>query len=141
MEHKSPSYAMQNRTPARDRVCVRTFPLEIYSVGRDREILRRRERTIAGRSELRVRSLSPEEAEKSVRDPEARLWIFCHTIELGRLVHLACCVRRYSPASRLVLMRSRREPGFERSLFHRIVPALDGPELLIDAVSHLAVAV
>lgn len=138
---KENQIAIPGLTPARDRVGVRTFPLEIYLVGRDHEILRRRERLIAGRSQLSVRLLSPEEAEKVVRDAEGRLWIFCHTIDLGRLVHLACCVRRHSPASRLVLMRGRREAGFEASLFHRIVPALDGSESLIDTVSHLAVAV
>lgn len=141
MEDKDNLVTMQNPATAHDRVHVRSSPLEVYSVGRNREILRRREGVIAGRSELLVRSFSPEEAEKFVRDTEARLWIFCHTIDLGRLIHLACCVRRYSPASRLVLMRGAHEPGFEKSLFHQIVPALDGPESLIDVVSHLAVAV
>ncbi|HTW46848.1 MAG TPA: hypothetical protein VMD92_02805 [Acidobacteriaceae bacterium] len=140
METKN-AIAMQSPAAARDLVHVRPSPLEVISAGRDREILRRRERAIAGRSQLAVRSLTPEEAEKFVRDAEARLWIFCYTIDLGRLVHLACCVRRYSPASRLVLMRGRREPGFEATLFHRIVPALEGPESLIEAVSQLAVAV
>jgi hypothetical protein len=133
--------AMQSPAAARDRVQVRPCPLEVFSVGRDREILRRRERAIAEPSDLLVRSLTPEEAEKQVRDAEARLWIFCHSIDLGTLIHLACCVRRHSPRSRLVLMRGRRQPGFEASLFHQIVPALEGPQSLVDAVSHLAVAV
>jgi hypothetical protein len=133
--------AMENSAAARDRVHVRCNPLEIFSVGRNPEILRRRQRAIAGRSQLSICSLTPEEAEKRVRDAEARLWIFCHSIELGTLVHLACCVRRHSPASRLMLMQGSRAPGFEASLFHQVVPALEGPDLLIDAVSHLAVAV
>jgi hypothetical protein len=133
--------AVQNPAAARDRVQVRPHPLEVFLIGRNPELLRRRERAIAGRSQLSVRSLTPEEAEKQVRDAEARLWIFCQSVDLGSLIHLACCVRRHSPQSRLVLMRGRREPGFEGSLFHRIVPALEGPDLLIDAVSHLAVAV
>jgi hypothetical protein len=133
--------AMQSPAAARDRVDVRPCPLEVYSVGRDQEILRRRERVLAGRSQLSVRSLTLDQAEKRVRDTEARLWIFCHSIDLGSLVHLACCVRRHSPESRLVLMRGRRAPGFEASLFHQIVPMLEGPEALIDVVSHLAVAV
>jgi hypothetical protein len=141
MDNKTNIVAVQSPAMARDRVQVRSHPLEVFSVGRDREVLRRRERAIAGRSELLVRSLTPEEAEKQVRDAEARLWIFCHSIDLGTLIHLACCVRRHSPQSRLVLMRGRREPGFEATLFHQIVPALERPEMLIDAVSHLAVAV
>jgi hypothetical protein len=132
---------MQSPAAARDRVQVRPSPLEIYSVGRDKDILRRRERMIAGRSQLSVRSLLPWEAEKFVRDPEARLWIFCSSIELGSLVHLACCVRRHSPGSRLVLMRGRRNAGFEASLFHEVVAALEGPDSLFEAVSRLAVAV
>jgi hypothetical protein len=132
---------LQSPAAGRDRAHVRACPREIYSVGSDREILRRRERMLAGRSQLSVRSMLPDEAEKQVRDAEPRLWIFCHTIDLARLVHLAGCVRRHSPESRLVLTRGRRAPGFEQSLFHQIVPALEGPESLIDAVSHLAVAV
>jgi len=132
---------MQRPVMGRDRMQVRPRPREVYLVGRDREILRKREQVIAGRSQLSVRSFSPEEAEKFVRDQEARLWIFCYTIDLGRLVHLACCARRHSPGSRLVLIRGRREPGFEATLFHQIVPALNAPGSLIDAVSHLAVAV
>jgi hypothetical protein len=141
MEKKDSTFVMQIPAAGRDRVSVRSCPLEIYLVGRNREILRRRERVIAGRSQLSVRSLTPEEAEKQVRNAEARLWIFCHTVDLATLVHLACCVRRHSPGSRLVLMQGRREPGFEKSLFHQIVPALDGPDFLVQAVSHLAVAV
>lgn len=133
--------AIQTPREGRDRVHVRSDPLEVYLVGRDREILRRREGLIRNCSQLQVRSLSSEQAEKFVRDQEARLWIFCHTVDLGRLVHLACCVRRHSPASRLVLLEGRREAGFEASLFHQIVPALRGSDSLIDAVSHLAVAV
>jgi hypothetical protein len=133
--------AMQSLAEPRDCMHVRSSPLEVISVGRDPEILRRRQRSIAGRSQLMVRSLTPDEAEKQVRDTEPRLWIFCYTIELGRLIHLACCVRRHSPASRLMLMQGRRQPGFEKSLFHLIVPAFEGQGLLIDAVSHLAVAV
>jgi hypothetical protein len=141
MDNETKIIAMQRLTAGCDRVQVRSHPLEVFSVGRDRELLRRRERAIAGRSELLVRSLTPEEAEKQVRDAQARLWIFCHSIDLGTLIHLACCVRRHSPQSPLVLMRGRRQPGFEATLFHQIVPALEGPEMLIDAVSHLAVAV
>lgn len=133
--------AMQSPAATRDRVHVRTCPMEIYLVGSDPQILRRRERMLAGCSQLSVRSLNPDEAEKFVRDAAGRLWIFCQTVDLARLVHLACCVRRHSPESRLVLMRGRRAAGFEKSLFHQVVPTLDGPESLIDAVSHLAVAV
>ena len=83
----------------------------------------------------------PEEAEKLARDSEPHLWIFCSTIELPRLVHLACTIRRNSPSSRLLLMEGSRRPGFELSLFHKAIPPLEGPDFLLNTVSHLAIAV
>jgi hypothetical protein len=116
-------------------------PLTIISVGRDPEILRRRENVLSSQSEFSVRSLMPEEAEQWARSPEPRLWIFCSSIELPRLVHLASSVRRHSPSSRLLLMEGARRPGFELQLFHQAIPPLEGPDFLLNAVSHLAIAV
>ena len=126
-------------TAARDQARVRAFPLSILSVGRDRELLRQREEAIRSRSDLPVRSMTPEEAESLTRSPKGYVWIFCASIELSRMVYLACSVRRYSRESRLVLDGARKV-GFERSLFHRIVRAEDPEETLLDAVSCLAVA-
>lgn len=125
----------------RDRRQMQVAPLTILSVGRDPEVLRRRENVLSSQSDLSVRSLTPEDAEKWARSPEAHLWIFCSTIELPRLVHLASTVRRYSPTSRLLLMEGARRPGFEVHLFHRAIPPLEGPEFLLNTVSHLAIAV
>lgn len=116
-------------------------PLAVISVGRDPEVLRRRQNILAGQSYLSVRSVTPEDAEKWARSSEPHLWIFCSTIELPRLVQLACTVRRFSPASRLLLMTGTRPPGFERSLFHMAVPPLEGPDRLLNTVRQLAVAV
>lgn len=116
-------------------------PLSIISVGRDPEVLRRRECILASQSDLCVRSVMPEEAEKLARSSEPHLWIFCSTIELPRLVHLACTIRRNSPSSRLLLMEGSRRPGFEVSLFHKAIPPLEGPDYLLNTVSHLAIAV
>lgn len=125
----------------RDRMQVQAAPLTIVSVGRDPEVLRRRESVLSSQSDLSVRSVTPEDAERWARSSEPHLWIFCSTIELPRLVHLASTVRRYSPSSRLLLMEGARRPGFELQLFHRAIPPLEGPEFLLMAVSHLAVAV
>lgn len=135
---------LQFQSPAavRDRsVRLRSAPLSIISVGRDPAILHRRECILANDSGLSVRSVMPEDAEKWARSTEPHLWIFCSTIELPRLVHLACAVRRHSPTSRLLLMAGSRPPGFEVSLFHKTIPPLEGPEFLLNTVSHLAVAV
>lgn len=139
MEHKQ---VLEFKKPAalRNRHLHRA-PLGIISVGRDPEVLRRRECILTSDSGLSIRSIMPEEAEKWARSPDPHLWIFCSTIELPRLVHLACTVRRHSPASRLLLMVGSRAPGFEVSLFHKAIPPLEGPDFLLNTVSHLAVAV
>ncbi len=116
------------------------FPLSILSVGRDPELLRERERTISSRSDLRIRSLTPEEAEAPARSGETHLWIFCSTVELPRLAYLASSVRRYSARSRLILFKGGRQAGFEDSLFHWIFRAGDDLECFLAAVSRLAVA-
>jgi hypothetical protein len=125
----------------RDRSKTQAAPLTIVSVGRDPEILRRREAVLSSQSQLSVRSVTPEDAEKWARSPDPHLWIFCSTIELPRLVHLASTVRRHSPTSRLLLMEGARQPGFEVQLFHRAIPPLEGPDFLLSTVSDLAIAV
>jgi hypothetical protein len=125
----------------RDRSQTNATPLTIFSVGRDPEILRRREAVLSSQSHLSVRSLTPEDAEKWARSPEPHVWIFCSTIELPRLVHLASTVRRHSPSSRLLLMEGARQPGFELQLFHKAIPPLEGPDFLLSTVSTLAIAV
>jgi hypothetical protein len=112
--------------------------LSILSVGRDREILERRERMIAGRSDLTVRSMPPEEAEANARDPRKRLWIFCSTVELPKLMYLASSIRRYSPNSRLLVVDRYQLPRFALTLFHRSVCAFDEVDTLLEAVSQMA---
>lgn len=125
----------------RDKTHVRSAPLSILSVGRNPEILRTRQRVLTVNSDLDVRSMTPEEAEPWARATAPRVWIFCSSIELPRLVHLACTVRRYCPESRLLLLEGPRDPGFAITLFHRVLQPLEGPDVLLEAVSHLAVAV
>lgn len=124
----------------REGLGMKQFPLSIVSVGRDWELLQQRERAIGSRSDLQIRSLTPEEAEGPARSGEAHLWIFCNTVELPKLAYLASSVRRYSPASRLLLLKSGRKHGFEDSLFHGIFRVDDDPEDFLRTVSRLAVA-
>lgn len=120
-----------------DQVCARSSPLLILSVGRDAGLLHRREQVIREHSDLQIRSISPDEAEGWARCDKPRLWIFCGSVELSRLVYLACSVRRYSRQSRLVL-DSTRTLGFESSLFDCIVRTGKGSEALLEAVSRFA---
>ena len=124
--------------PWKDKVPQRQNPLSVVSVGRDKALLRVREDIIISRSDLRVRSVDPEQAEMLARAAGSRLWIFCFTVELPKLVYLACSIRRYSSGSRLLMLSGLREPGFEESLFHRTIRPLDGPEGFLNAVSTLA---
>lgn len=119
---------------------MRHFPLTIFSVGRDQELLRQRERIIAARSDLRVRSMTPEEAEAPARGTTPHLWIFCDSIEIAKLVYLACSIRRYSPNSRLLRLKGALQSSFEDSLFHWILPASEGIDPFLQAVNTLAVA-
>jgi hypothetical protein len=130
----------RSATKSQEQFQAQPSPQAILSVGRNMGILRRRERVIAAQSGLPVQSMTPEEANKWTRSEEPHLWIFCSTIELSMLVHLACAVRRYSPRSRLLLMEGKRPPGFEAALFHWAIKPLEGPEILLDAVTHLSVA-
>jgi hypothetical protein len=125
----------------RDQCRVRSTPLSIISVGRDAEILRLRQEIIGRHSDLQIRSMTPEEAETWVRWAQPHLWVFCHTVELPRLVHLACRIRRFSPRSRLLLLVGSHDPGFEVTLFHQIVRSVDGVESLLDRLSQMAIAV
>lgn len=122
----------------KDSRCIRSSPLPILSVGRDPEILMRRESVLASHSTLPIRSMNPEESEKWARSSTAHLWIFCSTIELSRLVYLACSIRRYSPASRLLLLQGNRTPGFETALFHQVLPPAAETDFFLDTVSRLA---
>jgi hypothetical protein len=98
-----------------------------------------REDLIVSRSGLRVRSVTPEQAEMSAHSSGARLWIFCFSIENPKLVYLACTVRRYSERSRLLLIRGSRPPSFEEALFHRTIPNCDEPQDFLEAISALTV--
>ena len=99
-----------------------------------------REQTIIGRSDLRVRSVDAGQAESLARQTDPCLRIFCNTVEVPKLAYLACSVRRYSPRSRLMLLKGSRPAGFEDSLFHWVVRPSEGLEGFLDAISVLAVA-
>lgn len=123
-----------------DKVVTRLAPLSIISVGRDSEVLRLREKVIRSRSDLAVRSLNPEEAERPARAIEPHLWIFCRSIELPTLVWLAGDVRRYSAGSKLLLLVGSRRVGFEAKLFHHLIDPLEGVEQFLNLISYYSVA-
>ena len=99
-----------------------------------------REQAITSRSDLAVRSLTPELAEPLRRDAEARLWIFCHTLDLRMAVYLATHIRRFSPESRLLLLKNLQHAGFEELLFHRVISVGESEGIFLDAVTELALS-
>jgi hypothetical protein len=124
----------------KDRAPVRPAPRSIISVGKDPELLRLRQQVIKSQSNLSVRSMTPEEADAWTTRPEPHVWVFCHTVELPRLVYLACRVLRFSPESRLILLEGRQRIGFESSLFHTVLRPSDGVEGFLEALMNLSVA-
>lgn len=131
------------RTARNSRGCapVRPAPRSVISVGRNPELLRLRQEIISSNSKLSVHSMTPDEADPWSARNEPRLWVFCHTVELPRLVYLACRVLRFSPESRMILLEGRQRIGFESSLFHLVLRPADGVEGFLDAVTNLSVAV
>jgi len=84
--------------------------------------------------------MTPEEAEALARGRTPHLWIFCNSVEIAKLVYLACSIRLYSPDSRLLRLKGALHSSFEDSLFHWILPASEGIDSFLQAVSTLAVA-
>jgi hypothetical protein len=89
---------------------------------------------------MTIRSMNPEEAESWARRTDPHLWIFCSTIELPKAVYLACSIRRYSAASKLLLLEGSRTIGFEGQLFHQVLNPVQSVEAFLDAVSHFGLA-
>jgi hypothetical protein len=123
-----------------DRAHVRSTPLPIICVGRDPGILRLRLNFIQLHSDLAVRSLTPEEADRWIHRPEPHVWVFCYTVELPRLVYLACRILRFSPESRLTLIEGAHRIGFESTLFHLVIRRADGTDAFLEGLIHLATA-
>jgi hypothetical protein len=123
-----------------DRAHVRSRPLPIICVGSDSGILRSRQNAIQSQSDLAVSSMTPEEADRWIRRTEPHVWVFCYTVELPRLVYLACRILRFSPQSRLILLEGAHRIGFEGTLFHLIVRRADGTDAFLEALTHLATA-
>lgn len=128
-----------SRPPGRDHALAHTAPRSVVLIGRDGELLRLFENAIVTRSDLTVHSLAPVQAVDSAHSPVPRLWVFSSGIEIATLVHLASTVRRYSPQSRLLLVRSSPREGFEDHLFHWI-GGEDDLDPLLEAISRLAAA-
>ena len=99
---------------------LQSLPLPVISVGRDRSLLVFRQHALDDAG-IPARTMLPEEAERMVHDPQARVWVFCASIEISTLIYLACAIRRNSPGSRLLLAERCEPAGIERSLFHQIL--------------------
>jgi hypothetical protein len=113
--------------------------LPVISVGRDEELLELRKQVLA-QAGIFVRSLSPEEAEATAESSQARLWIFCNSLDLPSLMYLATGVRRFSPESKMLLLWGPSSPRFKLSLFHRILYPFSGVDALLRTVDELSVA-
>lgn len=104
---------------AREPILPRLTAWPVISVGRDRPLLMTRAASLATAG-ITVRSLEPEQAEFPAHDGKPRVWIMCGSVEEASLVYLACTIRRYSAASRLLLVEWVQPSGAEKCLFHRV---------------------
>jgi hypothetical protein len=111
--------------------------LPVISVGNDRGLLSIREAVIRSIG-LSARSMTSEQAEATARSPECHVWVFCSSIELGQLVHLATTIRRCSPNSKLLLLEGAREAGPEAVLFEKIFDSPGRIETMLESVKRLA---
>jgi hypothetical protein len=110
---------------------------KVFSVGSDMELLSLREKILQADGFM-VRSMDPIEAEADAHLPYAHLWIFCNTVDPVQRVYLACCIRRNSPESKLILLEGARPAGFESVLFHRILKVNQGVDALLSTLHELA---
>jgi hypothetical protein len=110
-------------------------PRDVLFVGDEGE--KEQGRAIRSRTGLRVRSVEPGQAEAWARSAAKHVWVFCATMDYSRMVYLASSVRRYSPGSRLLLVKEQAG-GFEKALFDEVLRTPGNAEAIASAVKRLA---
>ena len=110
----------------------------IVQVGRDKELCRLRGRVISSAG-FQVRSVSPEELARELQSPrDARVWLFCHTLEFYEHEVLAAAVRRSRPSAKLLRLKGIHPVGSMTELFDQSLEASESVDTLLWVVSCLA---
>jgi hypothetical protein len=125
-EHSEP----QSQVPQR--------PQMVVQVGRDTELLRLRAQIISSAG-YTVHSLAPDEAVEEVgKEREARVWVFCHTLEFYELALLAVAVRSSRPSDKLIRLTGLNDIGHMPGLFDGLLEPVRGVDDLLRTVGELA---
>jgi hypothetical protein len=124
--------------PSEPRSQVPQRPQMVVQVGRDRELLRLRAQIISSAG-YTVHSMTPDEAFGDVRkEEEARVWVFCHTLEFYELALLAVAVRSSRPSDKLLRLTGLNDVGHMPGLFDGLLEPIRSVDDLLRTVSELA---
>lgn len=108
----------------------------VISIGEDEALLKLRE-LVLRHNGYSVASLGVDQAASQSKSTEPNLWIFCSSVEFSNLLYLASNVRRYSPGSKLLLLEGTRGVGVEGTLFHGVLPATGGVDVMLKTIREL----
>jgi hypothetical protein len=110
----------------------------VFQIGRDQELLRLRAKIISCAG-YTVQSMTPDQVPAEVREArEARVWVFCHTLDFYELALLAVAIRNSHPADKLLRLSSLNDIGQAPGLFDELLEPVMGVDELLRVVAALA---
>ena len=113
-------------------------PQMVVQIGRDPELLHLRARIISSAG-YTVSSMTPEEATAEIRKTrEARVWVFCHTLEFYELALLAVAVRNSRPEDKLLRLIGLNDTRPAPGLFDEFFEPVNGVDDLLQVVADLS---
>jgi hypothetical protein len=113
-------------------------PQTVFQIGRDQELLRLRAKLISCAG-YTVQSMTPDQVPAEVREArEARVWVFCHTLDSYELALLAVAIRNSHPADKLLRLTSFNDIGQPPGLFDELLEPIVGVDELLRVVAALA---
>jgi hypothetical protein len=113
-------------------------PQTVFQIGRDQELLRLRAKIISCAG-YTVQSMTPDQVPAEVREArEARVWVFCHTLDFYELALLAVAIRNSHPADKLLRLTSLNDIGQAPGLFDELLEPVMGVDELLRVVAALA---
>jgi hypothetical protein len=110
----------------------------VVQIGRDEELLRLRAMLISSAGHT-VHSMTPEQVSAELpKTQEARVWVFCQTLEFYELTLLAATIRKARPADRLLRLTGFNDIQQAPGLFDEFLEPVRSIDDLLRAVADLA---